>query len=117
MNDEKTEWTQTELAAEARARFGDNPEKWAFVCPRCGDIAVAQDFRSAGADPNRVGQECIGRSRGALKGPANTSGRGEADRGCDWTAYGFFPGPWSVIVEDKRINSFRLAPATSEQPS
>lgn len=101
--DEKKTWTQDELAAEARSRFGDNPENWAFICPECDDIAVAQDFRDANADPNRIGQECIGRHRGALNG--------QADRGCDWAAYGLFRGPWSITVDDRTIYSFRLAPA------
>lgn len=29
--------------AEARARFGDNPQAWAFQCPECGDIATGPD--------------------------------------------------------------------------
>lgn len=112
----KKEWTQAELAAEARARFGDDGKTWAFVCPNCTDVACAQDFIDAGADPNRVGQECIGRSLG----PAGTKdGRGEATRGCDWTAYGLFQGPWLVTLpaEDGKpqrvVGSFALAEAAS----
>lgn len=109
--DEKKTWTQDELAAEALRRFGENPENWAFICPRCGDVAVAQDFRDANSDPNRIGRECIGRHRGALRGLANTTGKGQADRGCDWAAYGLFRGPWSIQIDDRTIYSFRLAPA------
>lgn len=115
---EKREWTQAELVAEARARFGEDGLKWSFRCPHCGDDATAQDFKDAGADPNRVGQECIGRSLGALKGPATKTGKGQAERGCDWTAYGLFGGPWTIVVPDgdkpeREIYGFPLSPAVS----
>lgn len=109
----KTRWTQAEFMAEAKARFGDDPLKWAFSCPRCKDVATPQDFKDAGADPNMIGQECIGRSLGALKGPPTKDG-GEsiAKRGCDWAAYGLFGGPWMVVMPNgKEIPSFRFAPA------
>ena len=53
---ERIRWTQAELVAEARARFGDQPRAWAFVCPSCDDVATAQDFIDAGADPNGSGR-------------------------------------------------------------
>lgn len=105
--------TQEELVAEARERFGDNPFDWAFECPNCGDVATAHDFSKVLAQNLRerdgkpvmasdlLGQECIGRLLGALKGPDGTEGgRGEAPRGCDWTAYGLFRGPWEVVMPD-----------------
>ncbi|NEA22643.1 VVA0879 family protein [Actinomadura bangladeshensis] len=115
--------TQAELVAEARARFGDDPLDWAFECPSCGDVATGRDFREALAEHPRknrdgsdtiasdvLGQECIGRTVGALKGPANDTGKGQAKRGCDWCAYGFFPGPWEIILPDGRtMNGFPLA--------
>jgi hypothetical protein len=114
---EKTRWTQAELVEEARARFGDDALKWSFRCPRCGDDATAQDFKDAGADPNRVGQECIGRSLGALSGPPTKDGRNRDGRGCDWTAYGLFRGPWIIVVPadsdmpEREIGGFPLSPA------
>lgn len=54
MTRQKTRWTLEELVNEARARFGDDPLTWAFQCPHCKDVATAQDFKDAGADPNRV---------------------------------------------------------------
>lgn len=113
--------TQAELLAEARERFGDEPLKWAFVCPSCGDIANGEDFRQALAERPRknragetviasdvVGQECIGRTLGALaKGHGKYTGRG-----CDWTAYGLFGGPWTIALPDGRsMHAFALAPA------
>ncbi|CAK7288601.1 VVA0879 family protein [Streptomyces misionensis] len=113
--------TQDELVTEARNRFGDDPMKWAFVCPSCGDIANGEDFRQAlTANPrtNRnsdaviasdvIGQECIGRTLGAL---AKRNGK-YAGRGCDWAAYGLFSGPWEITLPNGRIAyGFALAPA------
>ena len=98
--------TQAELVAEARDRFGEDPLRWAFVCPTCKDVATAQDFKDADADPQRVGQECIGRSLGCLNGAQ----KGWTGRGCDWTAYGLFPGPWLITLPDGReVRGFALA--------
>lgn len=103
--------TQAELVAEATARFGDDQMKWAFQCPTCDDVATPADFIAAGADPNRVGQECIGRSLGLLdKRVPVKDGRSQGIRGCNWAAYGLFPGPWTITMPDGRtISSFRLA--------
>lgn len=111
--DETYRFTQKELLAEAKRRFGDDPLDWAFVCPTCGDVATARDFKAAGGDPNRIGQECIGRSMGALSGaPTKDGGRSKASRGCDWCAYGLFRGPWIITMPDGReVGSFRLAEA------
>ncbi|MEU6229958.1 VVA0879 family protein [Streptomyces sp. NPDC047042] len=113
--------TQAELVAEATERFGADPIKWAFRCPTCGDIANGEDFREAlAANPRKrrsgedviasdvVGQECIGRTLGALaKGQGKYTGRG-----CDWAAYGLFGGPWTITLPDGRsMHAFPLAPA------
>lgn len=114
--------TQAELLAEARDRFGDDPLKWAFVCPSCTDVANGTDFRAALAEHPRtnrsgeaviasdiVGQECIGRTLGALE----KSDRKYAGRGCTWTAYGLFRGPWEIALPNGRTaHSFPLAPAS-----
>jgi hypothetical protein len=85
--------TQDELMAEATKLFGDDPKKFAFVCPQCKDVATIQDFIDAGK-PDAAGQHCIGRELGALvKDAKKYSGRG-----CDWAAYGLFRGPWEVVL-------------------
>jgi hypothetical protein len=103
--------TQADLVAEAVAAFGKDAEKWAFRCPNCSDVTVLQDFRDANADPNRLGQECIGRYLGALSGPpTKDSGQSIAKRGCDWVAYGLFRGPWFVELPNGNVAaSFPLA--------
>jgi hypothetical protein len=119
VNDTRT-LTRGQLLAEARERFGDNPLDWAFQCPSCGDIATGHDFRAALAEHPRshadgkavtasdlLGQECIGRTLGALDGPADAW----KGRGCDWTAYGLIRGPWIVDVGDGKTGTcFPLAP-------
>lgn len=113
--------TQAELVAEATERFGSDPLKWAFRCPSCGDVANGQDFREAlTANPRKnragedviasdvVGQECIGRTLGALR---KDHGKYKG-RGCDWAAYGLFAGPWDVALPNGRsMHAFPLATA------
>lgn len=112
--------TQDELREMLVERFGEDPMAWAFRCPHCGDVATGQDFRDAlAAHPraNRdgsattasdiIGQECIGRTLGALVKPTATH-----DRGCDWCAYGLFRGPWLVdLGEGKTMGCFPVADA------
>lgn len=93
--------TQEELLSEAIERFGSDPMDFKFICPHCGDVAAIRDFRDAGADPGRAGQECIGRHLGALdksKHPSAEAYRKAGNRGCDWAAYGLFRGPWEIVL-------------------
>ncbi|MFD4936312.1 VVA0879 family protein [Streptomyces virginiae] len=111
--------TQAELVAEARAAFGDDPALWAFRCPTCGDVANGWDFEKALTEHHRerngnpveaysiVGQECIGRTLGALTVKTDEEWKG---RGCTWVAYGLFRGPWEITLPDGRsIWGFPLA--------
>jgi len=102
--------TQDELVAELEHRFGPDPKRWAFVCPICGDVACAQDFIDAGANPDKVGQECIGRSLGVLK--RDQPKGGYKGRGCDWAAYGLICGPMFVVMPDgHKVPCFNVAEA------
>lgn len=111
--------TQDELLTEAKARFGDDVMAFAFTCPHCGDTASIQDFKDAGADPGHAGQECIGRSLGALQSPAGKWGKNVNGRGCDWVAYGLFHGPWEIVMPaegdnpERSVWSFPLAEAVA----
>lgn len=112
--------TRQEMLDEAQRRFGDDPADIAYVCPRCGDIATIREFQKFGAGP-RAGSECYGRLVGALQGPRRPDRdgivRGVAGRGCNWTSYGLFPGPWTIIVKpDVAVRMFALAPATVTEP-
>lgn len=105
---EVRELTRDELIDLARQRFGDNPESWAFMCPKCTDVAVIQDFRDAGAPPEVLGEECVGRYLGALLDD-NYSGRG-----CGWCAFDEYTGPWIIKLGNGDVyGSFPLAPGRS----
>lgn len=111
--------TQAELVAEATVLFGKDPLDWAFQCPSCGDVANGLDFRRALAEYPRqrndggpviasdvVGQECIGRTLGALRKDIKKY----KGRGCDWVAYGLFGGPWEIALPSGRsMFAFPLA--------
>jgi hypothetical protein len=87
--------TQQELLDLCAQRFGDDRWSWAFTCPTCGDVATAADFRDAGADPQSVGQECVGRHLGARGGePTRDGGRSRATRGLRLDRVR--PLPWSL---------------------
>lgn len=108
--------TLEELRAEAKRRFGDDPMNWAFVCPRCGDVATGADFREAlaAAGSTRpasaaLGQECIGRTIGALS--RDRGGEKYEGRGCDWAAYGLVRGPVIVTLDNRKtMGAFDFAP-------
>lgn len=75
--------TYAEWEAEGVRRFGPNKMKWKFVCPACGFIASAEDYKNAGAPSMVVGFSCIGRwlpyAREAFAkgdGPCNYAGGG-----------------------------------------
>lgn len=74
---EYNEWKKR--AAEL---FGDDPEKWRFVCAACGHVQTISDFLALGIDREtaykQVHFSCIGRHTGD-DGP-----------GCDWTLGGLF---------------------------
>ena len=63
--------------------FGKDKLKWQFVCPSCGYIASAQDWKDVGADEGEIGFSCVGRHKekaqemGSKKGgPCNYAGGG-----------------------------------------
>lgn len=105
-----TVYTQDELYATMRERFGTDDKAWAWQCPHCGDIANAYDFAAVMNDDwakvaGAIGQECIGRHT--------------ETRGCDWAAYGLFAGPNVTVMRDpdgkeRRIWCFNIAPDPAE---
>ena len=55
-------FTQDQLVTEALRRFGTDPTRWAFVCPRCGDVATSGDFPMGS---EQLGQYCVGNFAGS----------------------------------------------------
>ena len=113
--------THKEFLNELKSRFGSDPMRWAFKCPACKDIATGADFLKAAkergiGDPGtyasaRLGQECIGRTLGALSTDQGKEYRG---RGCDWAAYGLFSGPDFVEIPNgdgttRKVPTFEIA--------
>jgi len=102
------QFTHAEFLDEAKRRFGQDPLDIAFICPACGDVAALREFTPD--NRGRAGQECIGRSLGALSDPQWTG------RGCNFAAYGLIPGPWAIVMDDGReVRSFPLADRKTAQ--
>ena len=53
--------THDEWVAEGTKRFGPDMMTWRFVCPSCGHVQTAADYKAAGAPINVVAFSCIGR--------------------------------------------------------
>lgn len=76
--------TLAEWEAEGERRFGKDKREWAFVCPVCGHVATALDWKAVGAPEGSVAFSCVGRwmdkPRDAFakkgEGPCNYAGGG-----------------------------------------
>lgn len=77
--------------------FGQDPAKWRFKCPRCGNVAAVAEFDEFGVKPDVAAYECIGRYR--------------KDKGCDWAAYGLFD---ICTTHVEGIPVFDFAPEVSD---
>lgn len=111
--------THAEYLAEAIDRFGEDKANWAYVCPSCGIVTTGQEHLDALAANPRLtkpggvpvdlrhvlGQECIGRSLGALA----DMDRPYEGRGCDRVAYGLIHAPLAVEIAGDVIYSFEFA--------
>lgn len=77
-----------------------------FVCPMCGNVASAEDFKKAGAEPDRVAKECIGRTMSPMPTPK------KGKKPCDWAAFGLFGnlgrGLTVKFPDGKETNTFAL---------
>lgn len=100
--------THEEWLAEGRKRFGENELLWRFVCPRCGHVQCAEDFRQFqhyGATTASAYSECLGRYPVAVKKP---QGKGP----CDYAARGLFQfAPLRVLIDGDEIHAFAFAEA------
>jgi hypothetical protein len=91
--------TREQWIAEGTRRFGADFDRWKFVCPICGNIAAAADFRAfaeKGAIPDSAAQECIGRYQETA---AAAFGKPkERGKPCDYALYGLFRFPGVVVT-------------------
>ncbi len=91
--------TQDEWLAEAHRRFGPHPVDWRFVCPACGNEASGREFKEAGAKPDAMRCECIGRHTDG-RSAMHETGPGP----CDYAGYGLFRlSPLRVTAEDGAV--------------
>jgi hypothetical protein len=91
---------------EGIALFGEDRKAWRFVCPSCGHIAKASDWKEAGAPPGSAAFSCVGRwlpqceEAFTKRGPCNYAGGGL-----------FAINPVRVRFPDgKTIDAFEFAP-------
>jgi hypothetical protein len=80
-----------EWIIELHQRFGDDPEKWAFKCPNCGNIQTAQDFLNHMIEfpKSKVYNSCIGRYVDNI--------------GCNWTLGGLFQIHKTSVLKDAEV--------------
>lgn len=101
--------TMDEWLAEGKRLYGENMLNWRFVCPSCGNIQTAEDFRpykDRGATPDSARFNCIGRYDGHIDVPI-----GSKPGPCNYTTGGLFNiSPVKVIGNDgKEYSSFEFA--------
>lgn len=61
---EKHTMTIEEWTARGEALFGPNKMDWRFICPSCGHIADAREYKNAGAPNSALAFSCVGRWKG-----------------------------------------------------
>ena len=89
-----------EWLAEAQRLFGNNPNKWKFRCPICGNVQSGADFAAIGAEPQSCYQECIGRHQPKpARDLASIAGENGRKTPCDYAAYGLFHSAFQVIPQ------------------
>lgn len=103
--------TYEDWMAKGKELFGDDMLQWKFVCPGCGQVQTAEDFRpykDKGASPESARIECIGRyTNGKSWAFRNHKDRTQP---CDYAGYGFFNiCPVVVATEGGEIYSFAFA--------
>ncbi|MFA5313386.1 MAG: VVA0879 family protein [Methanomassiliicoccales archaeon] len=98
--------------AECKKRFGDDSDKWAFVCPNCGHVQTVGDFHKLHDQGIKVnaGQayfSCIGRY---LDGKCGTIFDKKAP--CNYTLGGLFVFAKTVVIdhEGNKHPVFEFAP-------
>ena len=100
--------TRKEWIAEAERRFGLDPMDWKFVCPSCGYVASAEDWKQAGANEGMVAFSCVGRNLGSAENIGTKNGP------CSYAGGGLFRlNPVDVILENGNTRqTFEFAEAS-----
>lgn len=86
-------------------RFGADPAGWRFVCPACGYVATAREWRAAGAPDEAIAFSCVGRWLPTRRDAFDKDGPGP----CNYAGGGLFAlNP--VRITDASTNVFAFAP-------
>lgn len=108
-----TRMTKAEWMAEGLRRFGPDQLQWRFVCPVCGYVQSAKDYKDAGAPQPAVAFSCVGRWRKRAR-KAFDNEHGSIKSGpCDYAGGGLFRlNPVTLVLEDgKESQLFAFAEA------
>lgn len=100
MEKERKRYTHKEWLKEAERRFGKDFLNWKFVCPSCGYVAEAREWRDAGAETSNVAFSCVGRWSGHMD-----KDMGAKDGGpCNYAGGGLFRlNPVEVVMPDGEV--------------
>lgn len=88
-----------EWLAEARQRFGDNPKKWRFVCPACGNVQTINHFLpyvNGAKAASMVYFSCVGR----VDGKHGNVHMGTKPGPCNYTSGGLFVINTLIVERD-----------------
>jgi len=96
--------TDAEWREKGAALFGPDLMEWRFVCPACGHVQCAQDYKDAGAPSGAVATSCVGRW---LPGSRKAFG-GDGPGPCNYAGFGLFRLNL-VDVDGQRIFTFAEA--------
>jgi hypothetical protein len=103
--------TEAEFLALGIKRFGPDPMKFKFVCPSCGHVASAEDYKAAGAPATAVGFSCIGRW---LPGNWSVNTFQKVGGPCDYAGGGLIRlNP--VVLSDRKQAYFAFAEAAPSE--
>lgn len=101
------EMTEAEFLAIGMERFGDDPMNFKFVCPSCGYVASAEDYKAAGAPETAVGFSCVGRW---MKGDWSDNTFNNAGGPCEYAGGGLIKlNP--IYLTDRKAYYFDFAQA------
>lgn len=109
-------WTYDEWKAEGNRLFGPTLLDWRFVCPVCGHVATARDWKAAGAPEGAIGFSCVGRYLDKCPALSTREGPGP----CDYSGGGLIglnPLALRFTPDSEPHRFFAFAEPTAQEPT